>query len=243
MRLQDIKELKLTPNPAPKPSENGFVTAERAQFVCPITVKEMNGAVPFVYLAPCGCVMSRAGLKVLAGTGGVTPPSDTVEDSKDNDKPVQLEVCPQCGTKYEKDADVRTLNPDAETEAAMRLVMEARQRAAKAAKAAKPKKRKNLAAADSTTPADENKGSTATAAASTNDKPMKKARTEGPSLNPQVSALSSSVMSALASEEAKRKAAMSDAVRSLYEGKGSAQKETFMTRTFNRVSAYTHLPF
>ena len=43
--------------------------------------------------------------------------------------------------------------------------------------------------------------------------------------------------SSLAMEEAKRKANMSEAVRSLYESKNKGVKETFMTRgTFTRVS-------
>lgn len=216
----------------------------------------MNGGVPFVYLAPCGCVLSRAGLKALAGTGATTPPSDTAaaaggknKNTEDEEKQVKLamamEICPQCGTKYEKATDVRTLNPDAETEERMRVVMEARQRAAKAAKASKSKKRKNINGGSSAN-AEDGAGAGAPNAKTsaedkgTNHKAPKKARTDGPSLNPTVSALSSAVMDALAGEEAKRKAGMSEAVRSLYEGKANASKETFMTRTFNRVS---HLLF
>lgn len=218
----------------------------------------MNGGVPFVYLAPCGCVLSRAGLKALAGTGATTPPSDTAaaaggknkntkDEEEEEKKQVKLamEICPQCGTKYEKATDVRTLNPDVETEERMRVVMEARQRAAKAAKASKSKKRKNInggANANAEDGADTGTPNAKTSAEDkgTNHKAPKKARTDGPSLNPTVSALSSAVMDALAGEEAKRKAGMSEAVRSLYEGKANASKETFMTRTFNRVS---HLLF
>lgn len=197
----------------------------------------MNGAVPFVYIAPCGCVVSRAGLKALASAGSSTPPSDDAKDGKDSEKVVQLELCPQCGTKYEKDVDVRTLNPDAETEEAMRILMEVRQRAAKAAKANKSKKRKNVTgSAENGTPAAAAEGKIAPSGTNGSGKAAKKARTDGPALNPSISAMSSGVMSALASEEAKRKAGMSDAVRSLYESKGNAHKETFMTRTFNRVS-------
>lgn len=72
----------------------------------------------------------------------------------------------------------------------------------------------------------------------------KKASTEGhppspaPGLNPKISAASRSLAQSLAVEEAKRKAGMSDAVKSLYRDKNDApRKETFMTMgTFTRVS-------
>lgn len=34
-----------------------------SRFVCPITLKEMNGKLKFVYLNTCGCVFSEQGLK------------------------------------------------------------------------------------------------------------------------------------------------------------------------------------
>ena len=61
-----------------------------------------------------------------------------------------------------------------------------------------------------------------------------------PSLNPNIAAASRAVAESLAIEEAKRKATMSQAVKSLYGTKGSEKKETFMTRgTFTRVSTST----
>ena len=64
-----------------------------------------------------------------------------------------------------------------------------------------------------------------------------------PALNPTISATSRALSSSLAAEEAKRKAGMSDAVKSLYRGKDDApRKETFMTMgTFTRVSILTIL--
>jgi hypothetical protein len=59
-----------------------------------------------------------------------------------------------------------------------------------------------------------------------------------PHTNPSISAASRAVVSSLAVEEAKRKAGMSDAVKSLYSKEGEKRKETFMTMgTFTRVSA------
>ena len=58
-----------------------------------------------------------------------------------------------------------------------------------------------------------------------------------PSINPNIATASRAVASSLAEEESKRKANMSDAVKSLYQPKGGVQKkETFMTMgTFTRV--------
>lgn len=58
-----------------------------------------------------------------------------------------------------------------------------------------------------------------------------------PSLNPSVSATSRAVASEIAMEEAKRKATMTDTVKSLYGEGVPKRKETFMTMgTFTRVS-------
>ncbi|KIY52805.1 DUF602-domain-containing protein, partial [Fistulina hepatica ATCC 64428] len=124
----DVKRLKLTPNPTPpSPSASGEV--EYAQFICPFTLKEMNGNQPFVYIATCGCVLSRAGLKTMAGS--------TVDE---------LSLCPQCQKKYSPAHDVRTLNPSTEEEEKMRAQMEASRRLEPAA-GKKSKKRKGDAAA------------------------------------------------------------------------------------------------
>ena len=71
------------------------------------------------------------------------------------------------------------------------------------------------------------------------DRPAKRPLASGaPSTNPSIAAASRGVTQELAKEEAKRKAGMSDAVKSLYGPKdGSKKKETFMTMgTFTRVS-------
>ena len=62
----------------------------------------MNGAQPFVYLAPCGCVFSQAGLKAVSGTPPSKSPSADGAD-KDGDKGADsaLDLCPNCGTKYD----------------------------------------------------------------------------------------------------------------------------------------------
>ncbi|TRM62803.1 Rtf2 RING-finger-domain-containing protein [Schizophyllum amplum] len=125
--LKDVKQLKLTPNPTP-PSP-GADAKEHPQFICPFTMKEMNGVIPFVYLSTCGCAFSREGLKQVGSSPGSSSDSE------------QLDVCPQCQKKYSRARDVLTLNPTADEEEKMREAMDARE-AAEPAPGKKSKKRK-----------------------------------------------------------------------------------------------------
>jgi len=128
----------------------------------------------------------------------------------------ELTLCPQCGKKYSSAEDIVQLNPSQDDEDAMRLSME-RRRLLEPAK--KGKKRKNVSPADETEP------------------PAKKQELR-PRTNPSIAAASRAVISSLAMEEAKRKAGMSDAVKSMYESAdGGKRKETFMTmNTFTRYA-------
>lgn len=186
----------------------------------------MNGAVPFVYIATCGCVVSQSGLKALGRSRG-SPSSDedrgkNKADGKKGAEPKQLELCPQCGTKYDRLMDVRILNPDPETEQVMRTAMELRRREKSEKGKSKSKKRKAEDTEVGAEPSVDTKKPKAV-----------------PTVNPTIAAASRAVANSLAEEEAKRKAQMSDAVRSLYEGnsKGGVKGDaSWMTRTFNRVS-------
>ncbi|CAG8544660.1 12580_t:CDS:2 [Rhizophagus irregularis] len=90
--LKDVKPLKLAANPAFKETTGAsiahFDQGMVSRFVCPITLKEMNGKLKFVYLNTCGCVFSEQGLKEV--------PSST---------------CIQCGKPFKQD-DIITLNPN-----------------------------------------------------------------------------------------------------------------------------------
>jgi len=198
--------------------------------VCPLNFKEMTGVVPFVYLSTCGCVFSQAGLKAVSSS---TPPS---EKGKEKEKDVgdegtkQLDVCPQCAVKYDRSEDIRVLNPSPEEEERVRTAME-RRRAAAVSTKGKGKKRKAAGAvpegAEGDQPPGKKGGSKSGSAAAS------------PSTGQTgVAAASRAVASSLAMEEAKRKANMSEAVKSLYRPKdGKPRKETFMTMgTFTRVS-------
>lgn len=203
----------------------------------------MNGSFPFVYIATCGCVVSQAGLKALAATSTTPPASEDKDKGEEKDnEPRQLDLCPQCGEKYDRLLDVRMINPDTETEALMRSAMEARKRkekekgkSGKGDKKSSARKRKAGDADAEPEPVLEAKK----AKASTANKVQ-----PAPSLNPTIAAASRAIAASLAQEEAKRKAGMSDAVKSLYEGKANATKETFMTRgTFTRVSNHFETDF
>jgi hypothetical protein len=211
VRIQDVKTLSLTANPAPK-SGSPDSGVDRGLFVCPLNLKEMTGVVPFVYLSTCGCVFSQAGLKAVSTGKGKDKDQDQDKEDKDRvEGGAQLDVCPQCASKFDRLENVRILNPGPEEEERMRGTMERR----RASAPAKSKKRKDAEGAEGVPPGKKKKGGSGTA-----------------------SAASRAVASSLAMEEAKRKAQMSDAVKSLYRPKdGKARKETFMTMgTFTRVS-------
>ena len=180
----------------------------------------MTGSLPFVYLAPCGCVFSSAGLKAVS-----TPPEEKEKDKAES-APAgtpEKEPCPQCAKKFvNKSAavggDVRTINPDPEEAQLMRG----------AAPAKAGKKRKAATAVEGGADVEETK-----------EKP-KKARGEAASINASMG-ITRAVANELAAAEKARKAAMSTAVQSLYQSKngtdGKGSKETFLTRgTFTRVS-------
>jgi hypothetical protein len=163
----------------------------------------MIGSMPFVYLSTCGCVFSQAGLKT------VSKDESADEDGK------QLNLCPSCGAKYDKQEDVLLLNSSPEEEEKMHAAM-IRRRLAEPVKT-KGKKRKAAAAAE---------------------EPAQKKKATVNSTNNGITSATRAVQASLAEEEAKRKANMSDAVKSLYTSKdGPKRKETFMTmNTFTRVS-------
>ncbi|KAF8880918.1 Rtf2 RING-finger-domain-containing protein [Gymnopilus junonius] len=276
--LKDVKTLKLTPNPVAPPPSTSTVTDDAspdiAPFVCPLTLKEMNGVQPFVYIATCGCVFSQAGLKTVAAS--IAPSANgngngngkakekekeglsTPEEEEDT---FNFNLCPQCQTKYSPKEDVIPLNPPEEDELKMRFAMERKRLAEPAASKKKSKKRKNptTAAADSGGPSladDKEKEKEKDNPKESGEPPAKKLHTSSSSSHqthihahpshahkhhthshPSIAGSSRAVVEELAREEAKRKAGMSDAVKSLYGDGTSRRKETFMTMgTFTRYA-------
>ena len=173
----------------------------------------MLGSVPFVYISTCGCVFSLAGLKTVSKADKGSPNGDSNEGSS-SDSEKQYQLCPSCGAKYNKSQDVLTLNPSPEEEEIMYANMVKR----RAAEPTKSKGKKRKAAADAEQPS------------------VKRKATVNPN-STGISSATRAVTASLAEEETKRKANMSDAVKSLYTSKdGPKRKETFMTMgTFTRV--------
>ena len=185
--------------------------------MCPLTFKEMLGSVPFVCISACGCVFSQAGLNTVSQADNGSPKDETKGDSDGGspaDSEKQYQLCPSCGTKYDKSQDVLTLNPSPEEEAIMHVNMLKR----RAAEPTKTKGQKRKVAVDA-------------------DQPSTKKRATVNSSNAGISSATRAVTASLAEEETRRKANMSDAVKSLYASKdGPKRKETFMTMgTFTRV--------
>lgn len=133
----------------------------------------------------------------------------------------EFDVCPQCATKFDSAEDVVLLNPPPAEEERMRATMDYR-RLSEPAKKAKKRKAAANGGLDTEPPA---------------KKISSHSASPKPSTNPNIAAASRAVVSSLAAEEAKRKAGMSDAIKSLYSSEdGPQRKETFMTMgTFTRV--------
>jgi ribosome-binding protein aMBF1 (putative translation factor) len=182
----------------------------------------MNGTQPFVYITSCGDVFSQAGLRTVSSALSTT----RVDKETYPDLPgKEFDVCPQCATKFDMAEDLVLLNPSAEEEERMRTAMD-RRRLSEPAKKSKKRKHTTNGALDAELPAKK--------------KPLSHSAFPKPSTNPNIAAASRAVVSSLAVEEAKRKAGMSDAVKSLYSSEdGPKRKETFMTMgTFTRVSKF-----
>ncbi|KAJ1920453.1 Replication termination factor 2 [Mycoemilia scoparia] len=69
--LKDVKTLKLTriaSNEADKKPNIQHDIEMPTQFICPLTMREMNGRYPFVFLWSCGCVFLEKALAELKST-------------------------------------------------------------------------------------------------------------------------------------------------------------------------------
>lgn len=186
----------------------------------------MSGQTPFVYITTCGDVFSAAGLRTISTTASSpssssTPPTD---DPSAKEKTPALDLCPQCGAKFDKSKDVRSINPPPEESLRLRETMLANRAAAKAAKVSK--KRKAVEGVEGEESVKKSKKVTGEDAML------------APSTNSSFAAVNKKVAQELAEEEKKRKSNMSSAVASLYSNKDAKPtKETFLTMgTFTRVS-------
>lgn len=228
--IQDVKTLKLTTRSTPITSTD-VPPSEVPQFVCPLNLKEMNGVQPFVYVRPCGCVFSQSGLRTLLGPN---PPSREIPSSEESNGDSadrgELDVCPQCATKFSLTSDVMTINPSEDEGQRMRATMELHRSRQPAKSKTKKRKAGTDAVVEEPTAVSKKKKSIL---AGHSPSPV-------PGSNPTISTASRALTNSLAAEEAKRKFNMSDAVKSLYRSKDAPpKKETFTTMgTFTRVGGY-----
>lgn len=118
--LRDTTDLNLTTNTLYRPASAGQSEQHSVYpFMCPLSARQMDGMHRFVYIAPCGCVMSASGLQA------------TLTDARG-----EVHPCPVCakhfhaaltkGAKAVQGSDVATINPDKDEEDRLREKMESR---------------------------------------------------------------------------------------------------------------------
>lgn len=149
--LKDVTTLRLTPNPSLDESNeaeteattHGGGTSEQMRaspFVCPISLREMNGSIKFVYRKPCGCVISEVALKEMRR--GQEKKGEAAQ-KEDQGELSDERVCPVDGERSEKPEEWVTLNPKEEELETMQALWEAKKvREKEDKKAAKAAKRK-----------------------------------------------------------------------------------------------------
>jgi len=117
--LRDIKELRLTPNPAYREESDTKAGAGStvgrgivSKFICPVTGLEMNGRFGFCYVRGCGCVLSERALQEVKDVSG----------------------CLLWGGAFNPSDDIITINGDAEQVEKLKEKLEAEKSVAKANK-------------------------------------------------------------------------------------------------------------
>ncbi|KAF9425510.1 hypothetical protein BGZ94_007465 [Podila epigama] len=96
--IKDVVTLNLEPNPSfserQTPSLTNHDQEPISRFICPITMKEMNGKHRFVYLDTCGCVLSEQAMKEIPSTTCIkcSKPFGAVNVIVLNPKPEELEA-------------------------------------------------------------------------------------------------------------------------------------------------------
>ncbi|GLH07243.1 Uncharacterized protein GBIM_12753 [Gryllus bimaculatus] len=128
--LKDVKELKLTPNPAFKNSaEKGdaYIDRQCSPYICPVIGLEMNGKFKFVFSWSCGCVVSERALKEI-----------------------QTKVCHKCQQPFLEE-DIVILNATDDDQDLMVTRLDSRQARLKAEKKAKSEAKAKAKASTLTT--------------------------------------------------------------------------------------------
>ncbi|GAA5901903.1 hypothetical protein JCM8208_006634 [Rhodotorula glutinis] len=162
--LRDVVTLRLTPNPA-LDSHSGTAAdnddeatlagaagaSDRtppAAFVCPVSLREMNGSVRFVYRVPCGCVVSDSALRELRR---IDPTPSTSTSTSPDERGAR--ACPIDGAPDDEATAARAeqyvpLNPKGEELERMREAWDVQKARDKEDKRLAKKKRKAAAGGD-----------------------------------------------------------------------------------------------
>lgn len=154
--LKDVKELKLTNNPAFEQKSvehaDSYLDFQASPFICPVVGIEMNGRYKFCFLWKCGCVFSERALKEVPST-----------------------VCNKCGKPF-TDEDIVVINGSEEEVSSMREKMEERRQKSKLEK--KAKKTKISEATISTNGESSSSSCNGESSKDGPEKPAKRAKTE-----------------------------------------------------------------
>lgn len=115
--MRDIKDLKLTPNPAFKDCNKteGGIDPRGSPYICKLMGTEMSGNFRFIALWTCGCVFSERALKQI-----------------------KTNICPLCQVSYSIE-DIIVLNGNEEDIELMQLKIQMRAARKKASKKSKSK--------------------------------------------------------------------------------------------------------
>ncbi|OCF61014.1 hypothetical protein L486_00658 [Kwoniella mangroviensis CBS 10435] len=244
--IKDLITLNLTPNPDYSPPTATAVSQyTKTPFICPLSLREMSGAIPFLAIKSCGCVFSDAALRGIIPnlTKGITTSTSAQELTPERAKPVvpvdgKKEVtCPNCGKGFEPSlpTSIIPINPPKEVQDLLLenlLLIRA---------SAKPsKKRKNTEkSTSSVTEVSESLKKVSKISSTTNGSASPIPRMNSPA----ISGNARSVQDKLAEQEKKRLKAqenMSEAVKSMFKPKDNGRKKSgaddFFGRTFTRVS-------
>ncbi|KAI8071642.1 Rtf2 RING-finger-domain-containing protein [Gongronella butleri] len=120
---KDVKKLNLTVSPQRTQNTTSSVMGSlenelKSKFICPVSMKEMNGKHRFVYLAQCGCVFAEQTLKEVSQHECLTcgkpfDPSDIITiNPTDKDEIEQMRIAMEERKKHKKKKNKRPANGD-----------------------------------------------------------------------------------------------------------------------------------
>ncbi|WWC69994.1 uncharacterized protein I206_103938 [Kwoniella pini CBS 10737] len=246
--IKDLINLNLTPNPeyAP-PTATAVSQYTKTPFICPLSMREMSGVIPFIAIKSCGCVFSDAAIRGIIPnlTKGITAKTIENELTPEQPKSVISEgdnkeiACPNCGKSFDPrpTSAILPINPPKETQD---LLLENLLIARASAKSSKKRKNAEKIDGDSI-----GKPVTKASKISAEDGKSPIPRVNSPSISANSnggSGMPRSVQEKLAEQERKRLKAqegMSEAVKAMFKPKNEGKKsgaDEFFGRTFTRVS-------